>query len=277
MIFFCLFPNGRFVPPWTRFVALATLVYIPIGLFLSPTDLFNFKSPLTALAGFGYFIFIIIGVYAQIFRYRHVSTPQERQQTKWFVFGMLIWLAYSILFSILYVILQNLPAGALQPWWSPISQLGWFISLMLLPLSFTIAILRYRLWDVDLVINRTLVYGTLTLSTMAVYVLIVGFVGNLLQRDARSGLAFLATGLVALIFQTFRLWLQRLVNHLLYGDRDNPAEVLANLGRRLESTVAPEAILPAVVESISQALRLPYVAVIGWSRRARLKGSSRSK
>lgn len=262
MIFFCLFPNGRFVPHWTRYVALASLVYIPIGLYLSPANLFNFKTPLPALASFGYFIFIIIGAYAQIFRYRHISTLQERQQTKWFIFGMLVWLAFSIFISIPYLILQNLPVGAPQPWWSPLSQIGWFISLILLPLSFTIAIMRYRLWDIDLLISRTLVYGALTLSTMAIYILVVGYFGNLFQSGNRSGLAFLATGLVALIFQPMHLWLQRLINRLLYGNRDNPAEVLSNLGKRLESVVAPSAILPSIVESISKALRLPYVAVM---------------
>ena len=82
---------------------------------------------------------------------------QERQQTKWFVYGPLSWLAVSILVSIPYIILQNLPAGAPWPWWSPLSQLGWFLSLMIFPLSFAIAILRYRLWDIDLLISRTLV------------------------------------------------------------------------------------------------------------------------
>ncbi len=262
MTFFCLFPNGRFVPRWTRFVALASLVYIPIGFNLSPANLFNFGDPLTALTGFGYFIFIIIGVYAQIFRYRHISTLQERQQTKWFVFGMLIWLAFSLLNSIPYVILQNLPAGAPQPWWSPLSQLGWFISLMLLPLTFTIAIMRYRLWDIDLLISRTLVYGALTAIVIGIYILIVGGFSKLFQSSGNLFISLLATGLIAVLVQPLRERLQRAVNRLVYGERDDPISVLTKLGERLEATVAPDSILPTIVESISQALRLPYVGIM---------------
>jgi signal transduction histidine kinase len=261
MIFFCLFPNGRFVPHWTRYVALASLVYIPIGLHLSPANLFNIKTPLTVLAGFGYFVFIIIGVYAQIFRYRHISTLQERQQTKWLIFGMLVWLAFSIFISIPYLILQNLPVGALQPWWSPLSQLGWFISLMLLPLFFSIAIMRYRLWDIDLLISRTLVYGALTVVIIGIYILLVGGFSQLFQSSGNLFISLLATGLIAVLVQPLRERLQRVVNRLVYGERDNPISILTKLGERLEATVAPESILPTIVESISQALRLPYVAV----------------
>ena len=262
MIFFCLFPNGRFVPRWTRFVALASLIYIPIGIYLSPTNLFNFRSPFTALAGFGYFIFIIIGVYAQIYRYRHVSTLQERQQTKWFIFGMLVWLTFSILISIPYLILQNLPVGASQPWWSPLSQLGWFISLMFLPLTFAIAIMRYRLWDVDLLISRTLIYGALTAIIIGIYILLVGGFSQLFHSSGNLFVSLLATGLIAVLFQPLREGLQRTVNRMVYGDRDDPILVLTKLGERLEATVTPEYILPTIVKSISQALRLPYAAVM---------------
>ena len=262
MIFFCLFPNGRFVPHWTRYIALASLAYIPIGLYLSPANLFNIETPLTVLAGFGYFIFIIIGVYAQIFRYRHVSTLQERQQTKWFIFGMLVWLVFSIFVSIPYIILQNAPTDAPQPWWSPLSQLGWFISLMLLPLSFTIAIMRYRLWDIDLLISRALVYGVLTAVIIGLYILLVGGFSQLFQSSGNLFVSLLATGLIAVLVQPLREHLQRVVNRLVYGERDNPISILTKLGERLEATVAPESILPTIVESISHALRLPYVAVM---------------
>ncbi len=262
LFIFFLFPNGRFVPHWSRFVALASLAYIPLGFYLPPSDLFNFKSPLTLLFGFGYFVFIIIGVYAQVYRYRRISTLQDRQQTKWFVFGLVIWLAFSILISIPFAILQNLPAGAPEPWWSPLSQLSWFISLMLLPLTFTIAILRYRLWDIDLLISRTLVYGALTAVIIGLYILIVGGFSEIFQSSGNLFVSLFATGLIAVLVQPLRERLQRAVNRLVYGERDNPILVLNKLGERLEATVAPESILPTVVESISQALRLPYVAVM---------------
>lgn len=262
MLIFCLFPNGRFVPQWTRYAVLASLVYIPLGFSLTQADLFSFTNPLTALVGLGYFVLFPLGVYAQIFRYRRVSTLQERQQTKWFVYGLVIWLAFSTLASIPYVVLQNLPTGAPQPWWSPLSQLGWFVSLMILPLSFAIAILRYRLWDIDILISRTLVYGALTAIVIALYILIVGGFSELFQSSGNLFISLLATGLIAVLVQPLRERLQRAVNRLVYGERDNPISVLTKLGERLETVIAPDSILPTIVESISQALRLPYVAIM---------------
>ena len=261
VLIFFLFPNGRFVPRWTRFVAIASLVYIPAALILPPADLFNFEGPLIAL-GLGYFVFIGVGVYAQVYRYRSVSTAQERQQTKWFVYGLVLWLVFSMLISIPYVILQNLPAGTPQPWWSLLSQLGWFVSLMILPLSFAVAILRYRLWEVDLFISRTLVYGGLTAIVIGLYILLVGGLSAVFQSSGNLFFSLLATGLIAVLFQPLREHLQRAANRMVYGDRDDPVLVLTRLGERLAATVAPEAVLPAVTESIAQALQLPYVAVM---------------
>jgi len=262
MLIFCLFPNGRFVPRWTRFAALASLLYVPLGFYLPPAELFNFKSLLSTLGSFGYFGFIIIGVYAQVYRYRRVSTVQERQQTKWFVYGLILWLVISILVSIPYIILQNLPAGALQPWWSPFSQLGWFVSLMILPLSFAIAIMRYRLWDIDFLINRTLVYSALTAIIIGIYILLVGGFSQLFHSSSNLFVSLITTGLIAVLVQPLRERLQQAANRLVYGERNDPILVLTKLGERLEASVAPESILPTIIESISQALRLPYVAIM---------------
>lgn len=261
MLIFSLFPNGRFVPRWTRFTVLASLIYIPLGFSLTQSDLFSFTNPLTALAGLGYYVFIPLGVYAQVFRYRHDSTLQERQQTKWFVFGLVLWLVINIIVAIPYAILQNLPAGSPLPGWSLLSQFGWFIAQMILPLSLAMAILRYRLWDIDLIISRTLVYGTLTAIVIALYILIVGGISKIFHASDNLFVSLLATGLVAVLFQPLRERLQRAVNRIIYGERDNPILVLTRLGERLETTFVPGAILPTIVESISQALRLPYVGI----------------
>jgi signal transduction histidine kinase len=262
MFIFCLFPSGHFVPRWSLWIALASLIYIPLGFYLPPSDLFNFKTPLSILAGGGYYLFVIIGVYTQIYRYRYVSTMQERQQTKWFVYGIVIWLAFSILISIPYYVLQSLPVDVMKPWWASLSQLGWFIAQMILPLSFAIAILRYRLWDIDIIISHTLVYSSLTTMIISLYILIVGGLSTLFQSSGNLFVSLLATTLIAILFQPLREGLQRAVNRLIYGERDDPISVLTKLGERLETTVAPDSILPTIVESISQALRLPYVAIL---------------
>jgi hypothetical protein len=121
--------------------------------------------------------------------------------------------------------------------------------------------LRYRFWDINLIINRTLVYGVLTVSLVALYVLIVVGLGMLFQAQGNLGIALLATGLVAVLFQPLHNRLQRLVNRLMYGDRDDPYRVISRLGQRLEATLAPEAVLSTIVETVAQALKLPYAAM----------------
>jgi signal transduction histidine kinase len=135
-------------------------------------------------------------------------------------------------------------------------------SLLFVPVFTYIAILRHRLYDIDVVINRTLVYGALTACVVAIYVLVVGGVGAIFQARGNLGVSLLATGTVALLFQPLRSRLQRGVNRLMYGERDDPHAVVSRLGRRLEATLAPEAVLPTVVETIAQALKLPYVAIV---------------
>ena len=125
-------------------------------------------------------------------------------------------------------------------------------ALLLIPLSFGFAMLRYRLWEIDVLINRTLVYGTLTAIVVGVYVLVVSILSTLLHTFGNFLISLLATGLVGVLFQPLRARLQRGVNRLMYGERDDPHAVLSRLGSRLEATLAPEAILPTIVETVAQ-------------------------
>src|SRR5260370_11309338 len=83
----------------------------------------------------------------------------------------------------------------------------------------------------------------------------------LFQAQGNLGIALLATGLVAVLFQPLRNRLQRLVNRLMYGERDEPYRIISRLGQRLEATLSPEAVLPTIVETVAQALKLPYAAI----------------
>ena len=94
-----------------------------------------------------------------------------------------------------------------------------------------------------------------------IYGLVVGAVGVLLEAQGNWWLAFVATGLVAVLFQPIRNRLQRGVNRLLYGQRDEPFEVMVHLGQRLEQTITPDSAYPTIVETVAQAMRLPYVAI----------------
>jgi signal transduction histidine kinase len=132
---------------------------------------------------------------------------------------------------------------------------------ILLPVSILVAILRFRLWDIDTLFNRALVHGSLTACVIGIYVLIVGGLATVFQTGGNLVVTLCATGVVAVIFGPLRRGLQQGVNHLLYGQRDEPYAALSRLDRQLEGTLLPDAVLPTIVEAISDALRLPYVAI----------------
>ncbi len=262
IFFFALFPNGRFVPGWTRWMTLAYLAW-QVPLCLPSTSPFSLVHwPPLLLASLLLCMILACG-FAQLYRYRRVSTAIQRQQTKWVVFGMLmgtLFDAANLLPPLIWPALsQPGPAEAL---YAILSEVTFPLVLLLVPITIGVAVLRYRLWDIDLLINRTLVYGLLTASIIGLYLLVVVGLGTLFSVLGNLLLSLLATGLIAVLFQPLRERLQRGVNSLMFGERDEPSRMLSRLSRRLEATLATEEILPAIVQTVAQALRLPSVAII---------------
>jgi signal transduction histidine kinase len=188
----------------------------------------------------------------------------QRQQIKWVVFGISAAFAGFLVIDLALSAFAGAPApgspGELLAYLIGYTFLSYLV-MLLVPMTIGIAMLRYHLFDVDLVINRTLVYGTLTASVVGIYIIVVGGLGTLLQTRGNFLVSLLAAGLVALLFAPLRSRLQRGVNHLMYGERDEPYRVLSRLGERLEATLAPDATLEAIVETVAQALKLPYAAI----------------
>ncbi len=251
-VFFYLFPDGRFVPRWTRWVVAAVALLFATGSFFPGSALDLFRGPV-------FIVFIGSLPFAQVHRYRHVSSPVQRQQTKWVVFGSVVALVgFSTVIALGLLLPSIRNPGPLAGMFRDTLIYGF---LVLIPLSIGVAILRYRLWDIDLFINRTLVYGTLTASVVAIYVLAVGYLGALFQARGSLAVSLIATGVVAVLLTPLRDRLQRAVNHLMYGERDDPYRVISRLGQRLEATLDPRAVLPAVAETVAHALKLPHVAI----------------
>ncbi|HEU5101245.1 MAG TPA: GAF domain-containing sensor histidine kinase, partial [Roseiflexaceae bacterium] len=206
-----------------------------------------------------FMLFILAAIGTQLYRYRRRSNAVQRQQTRWALYGIVsglswitVWVVYATLIN------PDMQSGALN---KTVTNALIYVGFLMVPLSIGMAILRARLWDIDLIINRTLVYGALTASVVGLYVLVVGYLSTLLQTSGNLFVSLVATGVVALLFQPLRNRLQRGVNRLIYGERDDPYAALARLGQRLEATLAADAVLPTIVETIAHALKLPYVAI----------------
>jgi signal transduction histidine kinase len=253
-----LFPSGRFVPRWTW---ISLPLFAAVFVLFIPSYVFDGYAPDPILSG-ALLVIALGGVLAQGYRFVRVSSAVERRQAKW------VW--FAIAMRVVYVIAISIPA--LRDLITNPSILGLVMQTLtaaityaisaLLPLAVGVAILRHRLWEIEPILNRVLVYSGLTLFVVCSYVLIVGGVGLLI--GAGSGmplLSILVTGLVAVSFQPLRERLQRGVNRLVYGERDEPYRVLARLGQRLETAMDPVSALSITVETIAQALKLPYAAI----------------
>jgi signal transduction histidine kinase len=209
------------------------------------------EPALDAASGFLALATFLVSAASVVVRYRRAGRD-ERLQMKWLTYAILLWGASVIFASFV---------EAIDPALFPLADTLVFVALVFIPASIGIAVLRYRLYDIDLLLSRTLVYGVLTTGVVGLYALVVTGLGALLAARGSLLISLFATGLIAVLFQPLRVRLQRGVNRLVYGARDEPYTALARLGQRLEATIAPEAVLPTLVQTVAEALRLPYVAL----------------
>jgi len=165
-VLFCVFPDGRFVPRWTRWAAVAWITYWLLDSFFpdsSPISPGNWPLVIDASL-----FLCLIGslVVAQIYRYRRVSGPVEKQQTKWVVWGFMVWIAIFVVvqFLITWIFARTQP-GIPQVFYDLVKATVIVLSTLLIPVSIGVAILRRRdadsLWDIDLIIKLSLVYSLL--------------------------------------------------------------------------------------------------------------------
>lgn len=252
------FPDGKPVVSWASPAAVAWAG--AFGLVLLATG-----GSTVTLGPAAVEIVLLVGLAAglgsQLYRYARVSSPGQRQQTKWVVLGVVAALLLQAL--VMFLRVGTLAGtewrqGPFDPLNVTLVTAGYF----LVPLTIGLAVLRYRLWLVDLFIRRAVVAAVLTGCVAVLYVVTVALFG-LLANGGNVGAAtpVLITALVAVLFQPLRRILERGANRLLYGRRDEPYAVLSRLSRRLEASVTPDVALQTVVEAVSAALRLPFAAV----------------
>jgi signal transduction histidine kinase len=258
LAFLYLFPDGRFFPRAT--LGLTVLLAGAAAVASLAPVLYPWRMPPVAdflVVG----TLISSGVAAQIVRYRHNSGPVERQQTRWVLFGTTAAMIGVVAKFWLQVVNWPPPSVLIMTIYNlAIYPLALLLEI-LLPVSILLAVLRRKLFDIDTLINRALVYGLLSTIVFAIYVAVVSTLGLFLQTGANLLVSLPATVVVAILFQPLRQRLQRAVNRLMYGERDEPYMVIARLGRRLVAAFQPAATLPAIVETVAWALKLPYVAI----------------
>ena len=267
-----LFPDGKLLSSrWKPFfwaagfsltAIILSIAFHPgplaeMGLGANPFGIANSAPLLNALISIAVPVLglAVIGSIASVVVRFHKATGIERARLKWLTVAAIMFIVGNV-------------AGGI-PWWiwkdNPITREFSIIvtdmTIVGIVAAVGIAMLRYRLWDIHILVNRTLVYGSLTTLVIALYVLIVGGLGALLQTGGHFSVSLIGTGIIAVSFQPLRERMQRAVNRLMYGERNDPYAVLGQLSERLEAVATSQSVLPAIVETVSEALKLPYAAI----------------
>lgn len=245
-----LVPDGRLPTHRWRPIAWLIAAYTVFSVLLVAT------APATATILQPMFLPLLIAAGLSLVLRLVRATGLERQQLTWIVAACL----FVIVMLLVMVALEKLAPPSMFEL-ATFARLGLYASGCLVPISVAIAILRYRLYDIDVLVNRALVYGTLTLGVLAFYVVVVGYVASLFRAGEELVISLVATGLIAVLFQPLRERLQRGIDRLLYGHRHEPYAVLSGLGRRLEATPASDALIGTVVSTLRESLKLSYAAI----------------
>ncbi|WP_084697555.1 sensor histidine kinase [Glaciibacter superstes] len=254
-----LFPDGRVASPRWKFalwIGISGVIGVSASLALDPRIALgpaeSAENPIGVLgADVGFVVFIMVVVFtgiasitSLILRLRASNGDTRRQLAPVAVASAIAILA--------------LTAAPILPSWAPVIQL---VALPLLPLSAALALLRYRLYNLEIIVRRSVIWGGLTILVVAGYALVVQGLSALLRSEDAVAESLLAAGAVALAFQPARIALQTLANRSLYGERDTPITAITNIGERMAGASDPDAALHIAAEGLRDALRVPWVGV----------------
>jgi hypothetical protein len=251
-----LFPDGRFVPGWSGWLATAVATVMLLSAVF-PVSMLNFLSHPVI-----YVIFLGVIMAAQVYRYRKVSGPVERQQTKWVVYGLVTYVigVGALLVVGLITGALDAPGSIYSLFMAPVISLCW----LAIPLSFALAILRSRLYNIDVIINRTLIYGMLSVTLALVYTASVVLLQSLFNPllGAGNGLAVVISTLaIAALFMPLRRWTQGFIDKRFYRRKYDAAMTLQAFSATLRDEVDLEKLTSELVEVVHNTMQPSHISV----------------
>lgn len=253
-LFFLLFPNGKIGLRWTfaAFIPFTFAQILSVAFPGTPLDLQEWEIYERLI----YFLSMFVSAVAnQIYSYRKLSTREMKQQTKWVVYGITISSAGFFALSLFFGLPDQTPVQHL------ILNVVLHVFVAIQPLTLSFAVLRHRLWDIDPIVNRTILYVALSGCIILIYTSVVIYLGNLFHTEENLFISLIATAIVASAFGPLKERLQKLLNRYMKGRHDDPYSVLVSLGDRLVQPLAPEEMLRVVADSVRDALRSPYAGI----------------
>jgi hypothetical protein len=268
-VFLLLFPNGRLVPRWMGLILLLVIINAFLNNFPSTTSTFETNWPgwLNLLVNLVIFGAII---YSQIYRYRRISTPVQRQQTKWIVLGVTAAIGFYIgllVIDFLIPSLQN-PNSLGEVIGSKISVILLPVAFFLIPLSIGFAILRFRLYEIDVLINRTLVYGTLTALLALLYFGLIFALQSLFQGIFHQNNAVaivVSTLVIAALFQPLRRRIQTIIDRRFYRRKYDAAKIVEAFSATLRNEVDLDTLREQLIAVVQETMQPAHVSL--WLRK----------
>ena len=214
-------------------------------------------SAIVPLAYVAAIVAVIAAPVAMVMRFRGAHGDERRQ---------LQWLAYAGILVVL-AIAGTIVVGSITGWTADslgerIGEAMILTSLALLPIAAGIGILKYRLYDIDVVINKTVVYGLLATVVTVIYVAIVVGIGTLVGSSGSAFLSAVAAAIVALLFQPLRRRAQHFANRIVYGDRATPYEVLSGFSERLADTYSVDDVLPRLARVLGEGIGAERISIL---------------
>jgi hypothetical protein len=268
----CIFPDGRFVPRWSRWLAAVWVGWIALS-YLVPAAPFSVLRMNEAQFLLFRLAWYSAGIVAQLQRYRRFATAEQRQQTKWVLFGivaaMLVFFGLELPVALVPELRGNEPAAVLYRLARlPVSALG----LLLIPLATAVSLLRYRLWDVDVLINRALLYSSLTVVLALIYLTAVTLAQVTFRAltGQESDLAVvLSTLALAGLLHPLRARLQRFIDQRFYRRKYDAERVLARFTAAVRDELDMERLTPALLAAVKETVEPAHVSLWQPARRAR--------
>jgi hypothetical protein len=264
VLFFLTFPDGRFVPRWTPLLGVAFLAFqIPGDLF---PDIYSGSPSLEIAQSLAFMCFVLGMIGSQVYRYRSVSTPSQRRQTKWVVSGTT--LALSLLLAVVAPLFLFAP-GVAQTSPFVLLVIGNVLPLImvLIPLSVGVAILRSGLFDIDVVINRALVYGPLTATLVLVYlggVVSLQYAFRALTGQESQLAMVVSTLVIAALFNPLRRRIQGFIDRRFYRRKYDARKTLEAFSTKLRDETDLEALNAELVGVVRETMQPAHVSL--WLR-----------
>jgi hypothetical protein len=240
-ILFLIFPDGKFVPRWASGIAILWTAGNAISIYwpASRANFFAWPTPWDDIFFFGFFAFFVL---AQVYRYLRVSNLVERLQTKWVTAGMIVALGGFFLPNMVAALRPELRVpGVLGIRFDLLQTYIYVFSFMMIPFSLRLAIIRHRLWDIDLIIRRTIYYTLLTATLLVVFfgsVILLQLGINRFTRFDNSQIAtVLSTLMIAALFNPLRRRIQRDIDRRFYRQKYDATRLLAEFNDSLRDNL----------------------------------------